>query len=66
VVGHWNGRAIWQLREASRLVLAWRVCESGDEARALMQSTLEEFTQAHGRLPFANRSDDTVEDDRDE
>lgn len=54
VVGHWNGRAIWQLGEASRLAVAWRPCADAAEAEALGASLLERFRAEHAALPFAN------------
>ncbi len=65
VVGHWSGRAIWQLREASRLVLAWRVCAPEEDPRAITRELLESFEHAHGRLPFANRAEDVPDDGED-
>jgi hypothetical protein len=51
--GHWDGRLIWQLAAADKLVIAWKelpveqlnAAEAGYHAR---------FREDHGRLPFAN------------
>jgi len=54
VVGHWGGRLLWQLGEAGRLVVAWRACETGEEAEALTTELLRRFESHHGGPPFAN------------
>lgn len=63
VVGHWGGRAIWQIREASRLVIAWRVCAGPDETLALERQLLDDFEAMHGRPPFAHQPGETPDDE---
>lgn len=63
VVGHWAGRAIWQLREASRLVIAWRPCSDDDDPRVLAQGLIGSFERAYGKPPFANLHEDRADDD---
>ncbi|MGK2938806.1 MAG: helix-turn-helix domain-containing protein [Solirubrobacteraceae bacterium] len=50
-IGHWGGRALWQLSDHARLIVAWQVTDDpvGREA-ALLRGFQEQF----GRLPFAN------------
>lgn len=50
-VGHWGGRALWQLSDHASLTVAWQVADDpvGREA-ALLRTFQEQF----GRLPFAN------------
>ncbi|MCB5274144.1 hypothetical protein BJG92_01671 [Arthrobacter sp. SO5] len=51
--GHWDGRLIWQLAAANKLIFAWKelpaeqlsVAEAGYHAA---------FVKDYGRLPFAN------------
>jgi hypothetical protein len=54
VVAHWSGHAIWQLKESSRLVVAWRECGSAEDASRLNTDLLARFERRHGALPFAN------------
>ena len=65
VVGHWSGRTIWQLAESSRLVLAWRPCEAGEEARAYADALLRRFEAVHHARPFANPVEDDATRDAD-
>ncbi len=52
-VGHWGGRYIWQLAEASDLVVAWRELAAEDPADAEAE-LLAAFERRYGALPFAN------------
>jgi len=54
VVAHWSGHAIWQLKESSRLGVAWRPCASADEAASMSTDLLARFERRHGAPPFAN------------
>jgi hypothetical protein len=63
VVSHWGGRLIWQLREASRLVIAWRPCGDAEDPAQLQADLLARFEQAHGAMPFANGADDVSDDE---
>lgn len=51
--GHWDGRLIWQLGDAEKLLIAWKElpAEALGKAEADYQSA---FVQEYGRLPFAN------------
>ena len=54
VVAHWAGRYIWQLRESSRLEVAWRSCGEAEDPAAIERALLARFERQHGALPFAN------------
>jgi hypothetical protein len=51
--GHWDGRLIWQLAGAKKLVIAWKELpiEQLTSAEAGYQAA---FVDEYGRLPFAN------------
>ncbi len=55
-VGHWGGRLIWQLEGARDLSVCWRECLDVD-AVEFEKSLIGEFSQAHGKRPFANLRD---------
>jgi hypothetical protein len=55
-IGHRGGRLIWQIEEAAKLVIAWRLVQEGQSARELEAKLLLEFEHVYGRLPFANLS----------
>ncbi len=64
VVAHWGGRLIWQLGEASRLVVAWRASDGLEDLADVGSSMLAEFERHYGALPFANlRSEPGSDDD---
>jgi hypothetical protein len=50
-VRHYGGRLLWQLSSCQALLVAWKV---DPYSTALEYDLLEEFIEAHGRLPFAN------------
>lgn len=52
-VGHWGGRLIWQLADASELLICWRVSADA-EAEEDESALLSRFVEVHGALPFAN------------
>lgn len=52
-VSHWDGRAIWQLSDASALRVAWKPTPKDDPARAEGRYQ-DEFERRYGALPFAN------------
>lgn len=52
-VAHWDGRAIWQLRDRSTLRVAWKPTPKDDPARA-EEAYENEFERHYGALPFAN------------
>lgn len=51
--GHWDGRLIWQLQDAEKLLVAWKElpAEAVGKAEADYHTA---FVQEYGRLPFAN------------
>lgn len=51
--GHWDGRLVWQLADAEKLVIAWKElpAEQLTTAEADYHSA---FVDVYGRLPFAN------------
>ena len=54
---HGGGRSIWQLADATDLVVCWRVL-SEEEPRCFEERMISEFREAHsGMRPFANRKD---------
>lgn len=55
-VGHWGGRYIWQLADATDLLVAWHVITWGEDPREYEKRLLKHFARLHqGRRPFANR-----------
>jgi hypothetical protein len=51
--GHWDGRLVWQLRDAGQLLIAWKELP----AAALAQAEADyhtAFIEEYGQLPFAN------------
>jgi hypothetical protein len=53
VVGHWDGRYVWQLRDHTQLRVAWN--SSGAEDAAQFEARLQSrFREHYGMLPFAN------------
>ena len=60
VVGHWDGRFVWQLRDHAGLRVAWKTTDAEDvsptEARLRTR-----FREHYGVLPFANSQDEGEE-----
>lgn len=52
-VGHRGGRYIWQLKDNSQLVIAWKTL-TNEEPVIIERQLLNMFTDYHGCLPFAN------------
>lgn len=58
VVGHWDGRSIWQLRDSSMLRVAWKA--TGDEDPERVDARLQAlFRERYGVPPFANLKPET-------
>ena len=51
--GHWDGRLIWQLADAGKLLMAWKELPV-EELNTALAGYQEEFRAQYGRLPFAN------------
>ncbi len=51
--GHWDGRLIWQLAAANRLVIAWKELPV-EQLAAAEAGYHAAFVAEYGRLPFAN------------
>ena len=52
-IGHWGGRYIWHIPDASDLLVAW-VAVTDATAREVEVSLLQEFVRQYRSLPFAN------------
>ena len=52
-IGHWGGRLIWQLKDASQLVVCWKAFPN-DDPRAIEKALLQNFIIEYGKRPFAN------------
>jgi hypothetical protein len=51
-VGHWGGRFVWQIEDASEHVVCWKCTDQAPREVEIELLTL--FRERHGRLPFAN------------
>jgi len=52
-IGHRGGRYIWQLKNAGKLVVAWK-CLSTDDPKREKTKLITEFRNIYGKRPFAN------------
>jgi hypothetical protein len=50
-VFHQGGRLLWQLADGQELLVVWKVEPEYEDVEA---DLIDEFVDAHGRLPFAN------------
>lgn len=54
-VGHWGGRYIWQLADASEVLVAWHGISWDEVARDYERRLMAHFAELHGGArPFAN------------
>jgi hypothetical protein len=51
--GHWDGRLIWQLAAANRLIFAWKELPV-EQLAAAEAGYHAAFVEEYGRLPYAN------------
>ncbi|MET0871174.1 MAG: hypothetical protein ABWX89_02465 [Paeniglutamicibacter terrestris] len=51
--GHWDGRLIWQLVDAGKLLVAWKELPA-ESLNAAQANYHAQFQHIYGRLPFAN------------
>lgn len=54
-VAHHGGRHIWQIQDYMDLIVCWKSCPEGIDAREIEHELLGRFRARHGKLPFANR-----------
>ena len=51
--GHWDGRLVWQLADAEKLLIAWKELPAEHLGKAEADYHTA-FVEEHGKLPFAN------------
>lgn len=51
-IGHWGGRYIWQLKDASELIVCWKHVDGSAEQEE--KQMLKAFKAKYGKYPFAN------------
>lgn len=52
-VGHWGGRYLWQLKDAEKLIIAWKEL-TADDPKKIERDMLNTFKSTFNKLPFAN------------
>jgi hypothetical protein len=55
-ISHWEGRYLWQIRDAADLILCWKTTPA-DDPRAIERDYLNRFLSEYHTLPFANPAD---------
>jgi len=60
VVGHWNGRFVWQLRDHAALRVAWKATDLED-VRPTEARLQNRFREHYGVTPFANLQEESEE-----
>jgi len=53
-IGHRGGRMIWQLADSNELLVAWKPV-AGVEPVVVERQMIDEFINAYGMFPYANR-----------
>lgn len=51
-VGHYGGRYIWQLEDASELIVCWKQVDG--DAEGVEKQMISDFKKVYGKYPFAN------------
>ena len=55
-VGHWGGRALWQMKGAEQFIISWRPLPVEDP-RTVKARIIAKFKLRFGKRPFANLKD---------
>lgn len=55
-ISHWEGRTLWQIKDAAKLVLCWQTT-SGHDPRVLEKKLIDSFISRYSAVPFANLKD---------
>ena len=55
-VGHWGGRALWQIKGAEQFIISWRPLPVEDP-RTVKARIIAKFKLRFGKRPFANLKD---------
>lgn len=52
-IGHSGGKLVWQLKQSGDLLVCWKPTLD-DHPREVEKRLIQEFEEAHGKIPFAN------------